>query len=200
MKPANQKDTLIHHTLDSSKPWEKVGCDLVEISGRQYLITVDYATNVIEEVEEDLNLPTADATDLTTNDRTLLEPNTVIQSSPDATSPAERSKRITKARILTNRLEQDLGQSWFQSEKVTSAQSEKVTSAQSEKVTSAQSEKVTSAQSEKVTSAQSEKVTSAQAEKVTSAQCRASHKDSTGQAERDSQWAQGYPGKPPRQT
>ena len=48
IKPSNQKETLVHHTPDTSQPWEKVGCDLMEISGRQYLITVDYATNFIE--------------------------------------------------------------------------------------------------------------------------------------------------------
>ena len=48
VKPANQKETLMHHTPESSQPWEKVGCDLMEISGRHYLITVDYATNFIE--------------------------------------------------------------------------------------------------------------------------------------------------------
>ena len=48
MKPSNQKETLMHHTPESSKSWEKVACDMIEIFGRYYLITDDYATKFIE--------------------------------------------------------------------------------------------------------------------------------------------------------
>uniref|UniRef100_A0A2C9LLW4 Integrase catalytic domain-containing protein n=1 Tax=Biomphalaria glabrata TaxID=6526 RepID=A0A2C9LLW4_BIOGL len=40
----NQRETLIQHDV----PWEKVGADLMEVDGRQYLITVDYYSNFIE--------------------------------------------------------------------------------------------------------------------------------------------------------
>uniref|UniRef100_A0A2C9JZK0 Integrase catalytic domain-containing protein n=1 Tax=Biomphalaria glabrata TaxID=6526 RepID=A0A2C9JZK0_BIOGL len=46
-KPMNQRETLIQHD-EGNFPWEKVGADLMEVDGRQYLITVDYYSNFIE--------------------------------------------------------------------------------------------------------------------------------------------------------
>ncbi|KAI8728954.1 hypothetical protein BgiBS90_037934 [Biomphalaria glabrata] len=46
-KPMNQRETLIQHD-EGNVPWEKVGADLMEVDGRQYLITVDYYSNFIE--------------------------------------------------------------------------------------------------------------------------------------------------------
>ena len=40
MKPHNQKETLRQYSNGQS-PWVKVGTDLVELDGRQYLVTVD---------------------------------------------------------------------------------------------------------------------------------------------------------------
>ena len=46
-KPRNQKETLIQHEI-GQQPWEKVGSDIFEIKGRQYLILVDYFSSFIE--------------------------------------------------------------------------------------------------------------------------------------------------------
>ena len=40
-KPANSKETLIQHD-NAVTPWEKIGCDLFLIGGRNYLVVVDY--------------------------------------------------------------------------------------------------------------------------------------------------------------
>lgn len=45
--PRNQKETLIQHPR-GEKPWEKVGTDLFQIKGRNYMVLVDYLTNYIE--------------------------------------------------------------------------------------------------------------------------------------------------------
>lgn len=45
MQPRNQKETLRQHDNESNQPWEKVACDLMEISGRNYLVAV--ATTLI---------------------------------------------------------------------------------------------------------------------------------------------------------
>ena len=47
MKPHNQKETLRQHSNGQS-PWVKVGIDLFELDGRQYLVTVDYFCSFIE--------------------------------------------------------------------------------------------------------------------------------------------------------
>jgi transposase InsO family protein len=47
MKPCNQKETLQQHD-DGRAPWMKIGTDLFEIQGRQYLVTVDYFSTYIE--------------------------------------------------------------------------------------------------------------------------------------------------------
>ena len=47
MKPHNQKETLRQHSNGQS-PWVKVGIDLFELDGRQYLVTVDYFSSFIE--------------------------------------------------------------------------------------------------------------------------------------------------------
>ena len=41
------KESLISHGIPS-RPWEVVGIDLFEFEGRNYLITVDYLTNIFE--------------------------------------------------------------------------------------------------------------------------------------------------------
>uniref|UniRef100_A0A2C9KW21 Integrase catalytic domain-containing protein n=1 Tax=Biomphalaria glabrata TaxID=6526 RepID=A0A2C9KW21_BIOGL len=46
-KPRNQKETLWQHS-EGISPWEKVGADIMDIRGNQYLITVDYYSNFIE--------------------------------------------------------------------------------------------------------------------------------------------------------
>ena len=46
-KPQNQKETLIQHD-NGNGPWHKIGADLCEIDGVNYLIVVDYFTNYIE--------------------------------------------------------------------------------------------------------------------------------------------------------
>uniref|UniRef100_A0A2C9LWW3 Integrase catalytic domain-containing protein n=1 Tax=Biomphalaria glabrata TaxID=6526 RepID=A0A2C9LWW3_BIOGL len=46
-KPMNQRETLIQHD-ERNVPWEKVRADLMDVDGRQYLITVDYYSNFIE--------------------------------------------------------------------------------------------------------------------------------------------------------
>ena len=46
-KPRNQKETLIQHEI-GQQPWEKVGSDIFEIKGSQYLILVDYFSSFIE--------------------------------------------------------------------------------------------------------------------------------------------------------
>ena len=47
MKPHNQKEMLRQHSNGQS-PWAKVGIDLFELDGRQYLVTVDYFSSFIE--------------------------------------------------------------------------------------------------------------------------------------------------------
>ena len=47
MKPHNQKETLRQHS-NGQRPWVKVGIDLFELDGRQYLVTVDYFSSFIE--------------------------------------------------------------------------------------------------------------------------------------------------------
>ena len=47
LKPANRMETLLQHEV-WNVPWEKIGCDLFEISGRNYLIVIDYFSNFIE--------------------------------------------------------------------------------------------------------------------------------------------------------
>lgn len=46
-KPNNQKETLIQHE-ETQFPWQKIGCDLFTIEGRDYLVVVDYETDFIE--------------------------------------------------------------------------------------------------------------------------------------------------------
>ena len=46
-KPHNPKEPLIQHS-DGEAPWIKIGTDLFELEGRNYLLTVDYYTNFIE--------------------------------------------------------------------------------------------------------------------------------------------------------
>ena len=46
-KPANQKETLHPHEV-GTLPWEKIGADLCEIDGENYLVVVDYFSNFIE--------------------------------------------------------------------------------------------------------------------------------------------------------
>ena len=42
-----QKETLISHDIPS-RPWQKIGCDLFEYQGKDYLICVDYYSNFFE--------------------------------------------------------------------------------------------------------------------------------------------------------
>ena len=46
-KPRNQKETLKQHK-EGETAWYKIGVDLFEIKGRNYLVTVDYYSNFIE--------------------------------------------------------------------------------------------------------------------------------------------------------
>jgi hypothetical protein len=46
-KPRNQKEPLSQHD-EGDDPWEKVGLDLFEIQGKQYLVVVDYYSNFVE--------------------------------------------------------------------------------------------------------------------------------------------------------
>lgn len=46
-KPRNQHETLLQHE-DGDIPWNKIGLDLFEIQGRQYLVAIDYYSNFIE--------------------------------------------------------------------------------------------------------------------------------------------------------
>ncbi|KAL8567032.1 hypothetical protein ACOMHN_027461 [Nucella lapillus] len=46
-KPQNQKETLKQHA-ESQEPWTKIGVDLFEVRGHQYLVTVDYFSTFIE--------------------------------------------------------------------------------------------------------------------------------------------------------
>ena len=41
------KEPLISHEIPT-RPWEKIGCDMFEFGGRDYLITVDYFSNYFE--------------------------------------------------------------------------------------------------------------------------------------------------------
>lgn len=43
----NQKETLMPHDLPH-RPWEKIGIDLFEYDGKDYLVTVDYLSNFLE--------------------------------------------------------------------------------------------------------------------------------------------------------
>lgn len=47
MKPENQKETLMQHS-DGEAPWKKVGIDLFDLDGREYMVMVDYFTSFIE--------------------------------------------------------------------------------------------------------------------------------------------------------
>ena len=47
MKPKNQKETLRQHS-DGNGPWDKVGTDLYEIKGRNYLLVIEHYSNLIE--------------------------------------------------------------------------------------------------------------------------------------------------------
>lgn len=47
LKPRNQRETLRQHS-DGNGPWDKVGTDLFEIKGRNYLLVIDYYSNFIE--------------------------------------------------------------------------------------------------------------------------------------------------------
>ena len=47
LKPKPTKTPLIQHD-DGHLPWNKIGLDLFEIKGRNYLISVDYYSNFIE--------------------------------------------------------------------------------------------------------------------------------------------------------
>ena len=47
LKPASPRETLLQREV-GNVPWEKIGCDLFEISGRNYLIVIDYFSNFIE--------------------------------------------------------------------------------------------------------------------------------------------------------
>ena len=47
MKPKNQKETLRPHS-DGSGHWDKVGTDLYEIKGRNYLLVIEYYSNLIQ--------------------------------------------------------------------------------------------------------------------------------------------------------
>ena len=46
-KPWNQKEILRQHE-EGETPWSKIGVDLFEIKGRNYLVTVDYYSNFLE--------------------------------------------------------------------------------------------------------------------------------------------------------
>ena len=46
-KPANCKEALRQHEA-GTVPWEKIGCDLFEINGHNYLVVIDYFSNFIE--------------------------------------------------------------------------------------------------------------------------------------------------------
>lgn len=46
-KPANQREPLVHHE-EGESPWDKVGIDLCENHGQDYLIVVDYFSNFTE--------------------------------------------------------------------------------------------------------------------------------------------------------
>lgn len=47
LKPRNQRETLRQHS-DGNGPWDKVGTDLFEIKGRNFLLVIDYYSNFIE--------------------------------------------------------------------------------------------------------------------------------------------------------
>ncbi|XP_064622514.1 uncharacterized protein K02A2.6-like [Lineus longissimus] len=47
LRARSPKEPLIPHD-DGQSPWDKVGADIFEISGRQYLVTVDFFSNFIE--------------------------------------------------------------------------------------------------------------------------------------------------------
>lgn len=47
LKPWNQRETLRQHS-DGNGPWDKVGTDLFEIKGRNFLLVIDYYSNFIE--------------------------------------------------------------------------------------------------------------------------------------------------------
>ena len=46
-KPRNQKETL-RQQEEGKTQWSKIGVDLFEIKGRNYLVTVDYYSNFLE--------------------------------------------------------------------------------------------------------------------------------------------------------
>ena len=46
-KPRNQKETL-RQQEEGKTQWSKIGVDLFEIKGRNYLVTVDYFSNFLE--------------------------------------------------------------------------------------------------------------------------------------------------------
>ena len=47
MRPENIQGPLKQHN-DGDEPWQKIGLDLHEIAGKQYLIVADYDSNFIE--------------------------------------------------------------------------------------------------------------------------------------------------------
>eukprot|EP00057_Strongylocentrotus_purpuratus_P006656 XP_011661130.1 PREDICTED: uncharacterized protein K02A2.6-like [Strongylocentrotus purpuratus] len=44
---SQRKETLIHHELPT-RPWQKIGCDIFSLDGRDYLCTVDYFSDYWE--------------------------------------------------------------------------------------------------------------------------------------------------------
>ena len=47
LKPKNQNETLRQQS-DGNRPWDKIGTDLFEIKGKNYLLVIDYYSNFIE--------------------------------------------------------------------------------------------------------------------------------------------------------
>ena len=46
-QPVQQKETLQYYKVPT-RPWERIGCDLMEFAGWSYLVTVDYYSDFIE--------------------------------------------------------------------------------------------------------------------------------------------------------
>ena len=47
LRPRNPRETLKPQD-DGNGPWDKIACDIMEVKGRHYLVTVDYYSNYIE--------------------------------------------------------------------------------------------------------------------------------------------------------